>query len=105
MSAARPKAWCIGLGRANDYRDRIARPPLSADLLTPAAQSPLAQARRRHSQRHGRGHVRPGGIPIPLYTLNLTLGFDHDIVDGAPAARFAEWLRGLIESGYGLKRN
>lgn len=67
------------------------------------------------------------GIPIPLYTLNLTLGgiatkpavvggqivpremlsvtlsFDHDVVDGAPAARFAERLRGLIEGGYGLE--
>lgn len=66
------------------------------------------------------------GIPIPLYTLNLTLGgiatkpgivdgriepreflhvtlsFDHDIIDGAPAARFAERLRKLIESGDGL---
>lgn len=66
------------------------------------------------------------GIPIPLYTLNLTLGgiatkpgivdgriepreylsvtlsFDHDIVDGAPAARFGGRLRGLVERGYGL---
>ena len=67
------------------------------------------------------------GIPIPLYTLNLTLGgiawkpgivdgriepreylhvtlsFDHVIVDGAPAARFVERLRGLVESGAGLE--
>ncbi|MBP6015662.1 MAG: 2-oxo acid dehydrogenase subunit E2 [Candidatus Promineofilum sp.] len=66
------------------------------------------------------------GIPIALYTVNLTLGgiaakpgivdgrieprdylsvtlsFDHDIVDGAPAARFAERLKKLIESGAGL---
>lgn len=66
------------------------------------------------------------GIPIPLYTLNLTLGgiatkpgivegriepreflsvtlsFDHDIVDGAPAARFAERLKRLIERADGL---
>ncbi len=66
------------------------------------------------------------GIPIPLYTLNQTLGgiatkpgivdgriepreflsvtlsFDHDIVDGAPAARFASRLKELIESGDGL---
>jgi hypothetical protein len=27
---------------------------------------------------------------------------DHDIVDGAPAARFTERLKELIESGYGL---
>lgn len=31
--------------------------------------------------------------------LNLTLSFDHDIVDGAPAARFAKNLTRLIESG------
>ena len=67
------------------------------------------------------------GIPIPLHTLNLTLGgiatkpvvvdgqivpremlsvtlsFDHDVVDGAPAARFAERLRGLIEGAFGLQ--
>ena len=66
------------------------------------------------------------GIPLPLYTLNVTLGgiatkpgivdgrieprdylsvtlsFDHDIVDGAPAARFAERLKGLIEGAEGL---
>jgi len=66
------------------------------------------------------------GIPIPLYTLNLTLGgigtkpavvdgqilpremlsvtlsFDHDVVDGAPAARFAERLKRLIEGAAGL---
>jgi len=27
---------------------------------------------------------------------------DHDIVDGAPAARFTQQLQELIESGYGL---
>ncbi len=67
------------------------------------------------------------GIPIPLYTLNLTLGgiawkpgvidgrvepreslhvtlsFDHDVVDGAPAARFADRLKRLVESGEGLE--
>jgi 2-oxoacid dehydrogenases acyltransferase (catalytic domain) len=34
--------------------------------------------------------------------LSLTLSFDHEIVDGAPAARFAERLRALVESGHGL---
>lgn len=66
------------------------------------------------------------GIPVPNHTLQLTLGgiaekpgvvegrieireylsvtisFDHDIVDGAPAARFAQRLKELIESAYGL---
>ncbi len=34
--------------------------------------------------------------------LSLTVSFDHDIVDGAPAARFTSCLKQLIESGYGL---
>jgi pyruvate/2-oxoglutarate dehydrogenase complex dihydrolipoamide acyltransferase (E2) component len=34
--------------------------------------------------------------------LSLTISFDHDIVDGAPAARFTARLKELIESGYGL---
>ena len=66
------------------------------------------------------------GIPVPNHTLQLTLGgiaekpgifegrieareylsvtisFDHDIVDGAPAARFTQRLKELIESGYSL---
>jgi pyruvate/2-oxoglutarate dehydrogenase complex dihydrolipoamide acyltransferase (E2) component len=66
------------------------------------------------------------GIPVPNHTLQITLGgiaqkpgvwedqigireylsvtvsFDHDIVDGAPAARFTQRFKELIESGYGL---
>jgi pyruvate/2-oxoglutarate dehydrogenase complex dihydrolipoamide acyltransferase (E2) component len=34
--------------------------------------------------------------------LSLTLTFDHDTVDGAPAARFAGALQALLESGAGL---
>src|SRR6266516_3334337 len=34
--------------------------------------------------------------------LSLTISFDHDIIDGAPAARFTKRLKDLIESGYGL---
>lgn len=34
--------------------------------------------------------------------LDLTLSIDHDIVDGAPAARFAQSLRELMESASGL---
>jgi pyruvate/2-oxoglutarate dehydrogenase complex dihydrolipoamide acyltransferase (E2) component len=34
--------------------------------------------------------------------LSLTISFDHDMIDGAPAARFTERLKDLIESGYGL---
>jgi hypothetical protein len=66
------------------------------------------------------------GITMPLYTLGVTVGsivvrpalvggqleereilcltlsFDHDIVDGAPAARFAQHFKELLESGHGL---
>ncbi len=34
--------------------------------------------------------------------LNMTISVDHDIIDGAPATRFARRFKELIESGYGL---
>ena len=34
--------------------------------------------------------------------MNLTIIFDHDVIDGAPATRFTRKLIELIESGYGL---
>lgn len=34
--------------------------------------------------------------------LSLTVSVDHDIIDGAPAARFVERMRQLIEDGDGL---
>jgi pyruvate/2-oxoglutarate dehydrogenase complex dihydrolipoamide acyltransferase (E2) component len=45
--------------------------------------------------------VVDGHIALRDY-LSLTISFDHDIIDGAPAARFTERLKDLIESGYGL---
>lgn len=66
------------------------------------------------------------GIPVPNHTLQVTLGgiaekpgvvegqiaireylsvtisFDHDVVDGAPAARFTQQFKELVESGFGL---
>ena len=45
--------------------------------------------------------VVDGHIEIREY-LCLTLMFDHDIVDGAPAARFTQRFKELIEDGYGL---
>lgn len=38
----------------------------------------------------------------PREILNLTVLFDHDVVDGAPATRFVRRLVELIESGNGL---
>ena len=46
--------------------------------------------------------VVDGRIAIREY-LCMTLSFDHDVIDGAPAARFVSRLRELIESGYGLR--
>jgi pyruvate/2-oxoglutarate dehydrogenase complex dihydrolipoamide acyltransferase (E2) component len=39
----------------------------------------------------------------PREILNLTVLFDHDVVDGAPATRFTRRLVELIESGDGLE--
>jgi len=41
----------------------------------------------------------------PRQMLSLTIIFDHDMIDGAPAARFTRRLVELIESGYGLDEN
>jgi pyruvate/2-oxoglutarate dehydrogenase complex dihydrolipoamide acyltransferase (E2) component len=45
--------------------------------------------------------VVEGQIAIWEY-LSLTLSFDHDLIDGAPGARFTQRLKDLIESGFGL---
>jgi pyruvate/2-oxoglutarate dehydrogenase complex dihydrolipoamide acyltransferase (E2) component len=42
-----------------------------------------------------------GKVEVHEY-LSVTLNFDHDLIDGAPAARFAQQLMDLIEGGYGL---
>ena len=56
--------------------------------------------------------VTAGGIgPRPVLVdgrveerefLSLAVTFDHTVVDGAPAARFAARLKSLVESGWGL---
>ncbi len=38
----------------------------------------------------------------PREFLGVTLMFNHDVIDGAPMAMFAQRLRELLESGYGL---
>lgn len=47
--------------------------------------------------------VEDGRIEIREF-LNLSIGFDHGIVDGAPAARFVRRLKELIESGHALPK-
>ncbi len=46
--------------------------------------------------------VTVGGIGV-RDMLSLTVSVDHNITDGAVAARFTERLKELIESGYGLE--
>lgn len=45
--------------------------------------------------------VVDGRIEIREY-LSLTMDFDHNVIDGAPAARFARDLADLIERAYGV---
>jgi pyruvate/2-oxoglutarate dehydrogenase complex dihydrolipoamide acyltransferase (E2) component len=42
------------------------------------------------------------GEITPREVLDLTVTFDHDVVDGAPAARFVQRLVELIEDAHGL---
>jgi pyruvate/2-oxoglutarate dehydrogenase complex dihydrolipoamide acyltransferase (E2) component len=39
----------------------------------------------------------------PREYLDLTVTFDHDVVDGAPAARFIARLRELVEAAHGIE--
>lgn len=45
--------------------------------------------------------VVDGAIAIREY-LSLTVTVDHDVIDGAPAARFVARLKRVVEEGYGL---
>jgi pyruvate/2-oxoglutarate dehydrogenase complex dihydrolipoamide acyltransferase (E2) component len=45
--------------------------------------------------------IADGHIDTREY-LSLTISFEHETIDGAPAARFTQRLKELIESGYGL---
>jgi len=46
--------------------------------------------------------VYKGKIAIREY-LDLTVSIDHDVVDGAPATRFVQSFRILLEAAYGLR--
>ncbi len=43
------------------------------------------------------------GAPVTRRLLALTFSFDHDVVDGAPAARFVSEFRQMIEAGTALE--
>jgi pyruvate/2-oxoglutarate dehydrogenase complex dihydrolipoamide acyltransferase (E2) component len=52
------------------------------------------------------GTIKPqyvNGSLQPRKMLDLTISVDHDLIDGAPAARFARRLADLVESGNGIK--
>ncbi len=66
--------------------------------IPPAPPTPLMMTVGGIGQKPG---VVDGHIAIRDY-LSLTISFDHELIDGAPAARFTERLKDLIESGYGL---
>jgi len=53
----------------------------------------------------GRKPAVVGDRVEPREMLNLTVAFNHHVVDGAPAARFSRKLVELIESGYGLEQD
>lgn len=42
------------------------------------------------------------GELVPRELLSLTVTFDHDVIEGAPAARFTQRLAELIEDAHGL---
>ncbi len=46
--------------------------------------------------------VVDGQVAVREY-LSLTISFDHEIIDGAPATRFTKRFKELIEGGYGLE--
>ncbi len=50
----------------------------------------------------GRRRETVDGQSATVDYLSLTVSVDHNMVDGAPAARFTERLKELIESGHGL---
>jgi len=64
----------------------------------PTTSHPLAFAIGGITKKPG---VINDKIEIREY-LTMTILLNHDVVDGAPAARFIDKLKDLIESGYGL---
>ncbi len=46
--------------------------------------------------------VLQDGVVCNRPHLRLTVTFDHDIIDGGPAARFTQRFAGLIQAGAGL---
>jgi pyruvate/2-oxoglutarate dehydrogenase complex dihydrolipoamide acyltransferase (E2) component len=64
----------------------------------PAINFPLTVTLGGIAEKPG---VVDGRIEVRQY-LCVTVSFDHDIIDGAPATRFTQRFRELVEGGYGL---
>jgi pyruvate/2-oxoglutarate dehydrogenase complex dihydrolipoamide acyltransferase (E2) component len=105
--------WVIGLLRWNSYRD----PSVSIAMGGTVALTSVGLFGGGHSGWGISPTLHPLGLVVggiawkpavvegriePREILNLTVSFDHDIVDGGPATRFVKRLVELIESGYGL---
>lgn len=60
---------------------------------------PATAAAVQAATRSGFAGGRDGDHVVPREYLSLTLSFDHDVVEGAPAARFTARLKELIERG------
>lgn len=51
----------------------------------------------------GKKLVLAGNQPVEREMIQLNLGADHDVIDGAPLVRFAERFRKLLEEGAALE--
>jgi pyruvate/2-oxoglutarate dehydrogenase complex dihydrolipoamide acyltransferase (E2) component len=105
--------WVINLLRWNSHRD----PTISVAMGGTVALTSVGLFGGDHSGWGISPTPEPLGLVVggiawkpavvegriePREILNLTVSFDHDIVDGGPATRFVKRLVELIESGYGL---
>ena len=66
--------------------------------IVPTTIHPVCFALGSITRKGGAGKARPASREY----LKMTILFDHDVVDGAPAARFTARLVELLENGYGV---
>jgi pyruvate/2-oxoglutarate dehydrogenase complex dihydrolipoamide acyltransferase (E2) component len=105
--------WVNGLLRWNSHRD----PTINVAMGGTVALTSVGLFGGDHSGWGISPTLHPLGLVVggiawkpavvegriePREILNLTVSFDHDIIDGGPATRFVKRLVELIESGYGL---
>jgi pyruvate/2-oxoglutarate dehydrogenase complex dihydrolipoamide acyltransferase (E2) component len=105
--------WLIGLLRWNSHRD----PTIGVSMGGTVDITSVGMFGRGHSGWGLSPTFASVGLVVgsiswkpavvegriePREILNLTVTFDHDIVDGGPATRFVRRLVELIESAYGL---